>query len=61
MSCVLAVSWAHWYGVSVLDIKQALGWRTEGIFQNGYLHYMAVLAVGLQRLGPIVAVGSLLP
>ena len=57
----LAGSWAHWNGISVQDIKQALCWRMGGIFQNCFLRNMAGSAVGLQRLGPIVAAGSLLP
>ena len=55
----LAGSWAHWNGVSVEDIKQALCWKSDGVFQNSYLRSLSSVADGLHRLSPLVAAGAL--
>lgn len=54
----VAASWAFYNDVPLDDIKQALVWRTDGIFQNHYLRSMSSSAGDLRRLGPLVVAGS---
>jgi hypothetical protein len=56
----LAASWAYRRHVPLEDIKEALYWRSNGIFQDHYLRDMSAVAEGMSRLGPVVVAGSII-
>ena len=56
----LSGSWAYTQHVPLDDIKAALFWRSDGIFQDHYLRDMSSAREGISRLGPIVTAGRVL-
>ena len=54
----LSASLAYVNGISLDDIKQSLYWRSDGMFQSAYLRNMSAATEGLDRVGPLVAAGS---
>ena len=56
----LSASWAYRNHVALDDIKAALYWRSDGIFQDHYLRDMSSASEGMSRLGPVVAAGRVL-
>jgi len=56
----LAASWAYTNHVCLDDIKTACYWKSDNVFQDFYLRSMSSVKEGLQRLGPVVAAGSVI-
>lgn len=54
----LAASWAYRNDIPLDAIKEAVFWRSDGVFQEHYLRDMSDSEEGIRRLGPIVAAGS---
>ena len=56
----LSASWAYRCHVSLPEIKSALYWKSDGVFQDYYLRDMSSTADGMSRLGPVVAAGTVI-